>query len=824
MSGTIRPVTSRIPQSFTTWDETQLPLAAVLQPLWTAPQTEHVFATLTPLSQIPKCSACGAPHPPHSSSHTVLAGRRHSPSHHHHPDNVRPTQTILCHLCHKISNVAHDGHHGSPSKEQVTSTASSAESWTFALPLRLSNNNASTYRVPAITCPLLWYIILDGAAVSAGYWRHVSAILQATLAVVPSHVHVAILVVYPQQQVAVWQIQGKVPQLKRYPPRTDGLAPLLATAAQPVHESFQTVATACRQAPMPPYTTTDATMSASWTWLVTQIALGLKAVGQPAGQRGNGKLPYTGAYVTCLRSSLPSRVDASHLLKSNLCAATALTVQSVGILEPTAIAADPAFPIMTHLEVPTLVWFATADMHNTNNSDEDDVIHSPGWDTWQALWPWQRAYGAQLRLRLSPGLVTEHDEDDTVDHKSLSHIALPKQRGLTGPAVTAPQATDLWILPSLDAHTTLVVDLALDEDAETSAAAAAPKGGLLQACLAYTALETDEDGQAWTVRRIQLSHRTFQRVATVESLYRQVDPEALAVVLLQKLVRCDPQERLSIGQEWLHAFLVAVYESAVEEEKRQIQLQKHGITDDEGYFLPAERLLSRQAEGSSTATDILLAQGHGRLQPVALLLYLLLQQCQNDGSSSSDTSMLDFNRHGLSLPDLLCMSPEALSRCLAPRLQLWSGDKVLVDLIDLRYESVVRTIREEASLRRNPYDVLLLVLDAPDQIVVANALACLPDSKERPENIPDQLGPKLESLLHEMATSYPTPPPILYGGGGDGVSWLTHVCKEDLPLIQPDGTVIAQNFDAWRTQIAQAVRKELQLFNIEVPDEKAVEV
>lgn len=890
MSGTIRPVTSRIPSSWDVWDQTQLPLAVTVQPLWKAPPPprrtngddteDHIVYTPPPLQQIPKCQHCGAPHPDENTQ-TVLSrpsravlttqavgaetttpkannNKKSGGSH-------TSSTTFLCYLCHKISTVSILlGNHSQGTTQTTTrsyngnqqeqngdapNTNASTDAWTFALPLRLhpptTDNQELVYRVPALTCPLLWYIVLDGTTTADWYWAHVSHCLQATFAEIPSHVHVAVVLAYAGEQFGLFQIDAAVPHVRRYPVAVGAdWATLLVEAAVPVQRyrtNLQAIARACAQIPLPPPPSTSSTVSSSsptddnnkgtshpsWTWLVEQIATGLVELGQPAGQRkapNRTWLPYAGAFGTCFRASTTTTSSANttnfvprNILYSRrqralarICAQAVLTLQTVFVIAPTISAQwyDTGYehpPILSSVEAPALAWYAAT-----------EVTATQGWETWKATWPWRKSvgYGGNVRLRTSPGLVVatddddewldengKHDDDDDIGKAAPTTTRLlPKDGGLTGPAVAAPESECLWTLPSLDPYTTLVIDLALDDeyDFNTSPSdAPRPKVGMLQVCVAYTALESDEDGKAWTVRRIKVAHRAMQRVATVESLYRRVDPEALAVVLLHKLVRCGVDQRQSIGEEWLEAFLVAVYQSALEEDKRQEDLRQNGIPDKDGYFLPAERLLSKNEGGDLSSVDVLLAQGHGRLQPIVLLMFLLLQQCQMANTSSSSSSL---DRDGLSLSDLVRMSPDSLTRCLAPRLQLWSNDEVLVDLIDLKYETVVNTIQEESALLKNPFDSLLIILDAPDQIIVGNALAVLPGSMEAMDKLPARLGPNLQATLNEMAASYPTPPPILYGGSG---SWLTEVCREDSPLGS------APDFGSWRQSVAKAVHKQL---------------
>ena len=90
-----------------------------------------------------------------------------------------------------------------------TSTAKAALEVTqvFDLPLRWRPNSTHSttcttistplYRRPALSCPLLWYICLDGGTVAVqtpSYWHHVATTLQASLDTAPSYVHIALLI------------------------------------------------------------------------------------------------------------------------------------------------------------------------------------------------------------------------------------------------------------------------------------------------------------------------------------------------------------------------------------------------------------------------------------------------------------------------------------------------------------------------------------------------------------------------------------------------------------------------------------------------------
>jgi hypothetical protein len=131
-------------------------------------------------------------------------------------------------------------------------------------------------------------------------------------------------------------------------------------------------------------------------------------------------------------------------------------------------------------------------------------------------------------------------------------------------------------------------------------------------------------------------------------------------------------------------------------------------------------------EGELSAEDVLLAQGHERLRPLVLMVYLLLQSDPLRLSAGSYRPSHDFRSAALS--QMTSMTPSALTRCIAPRLQLWeSGEDIrepIWEVLDLRSDAVQTAILECTSTHRSSRkgsSGLILFLDTPEQIVVMDA-------------------------------------------------------------------------------------------------------
>jgi hypothetical protein len=288
MSLSIRPVTRRFPASFELWEETNLPLAVVLQPLDNTTSSSHEqqeedipagsaaessqrrqqsqsqLSSLPLLTHIPKCLHCGAPHPDvrtHYAPPPATRSYKHAPppppkwggssssSSLHNSENN--THVLLCYLCGKLSSTRLDEQalarrryeyevdgvgvaqnamfNQGVSEQEYYRRLPSQASHTFALPLRILHPSSSSssspspsptiaYQIPAMSCPPLWFWILDGTATDRSYWHVVSETLQKQMATLPPFCHVALLLAGRQDRgVGIYRLDSATPHVKYYP-------------------------------------------------------------------------------------------------------------------------------------------------------------------------------------------------------------------------------------------------------------------------------------------------------------------------------------------------------------------------------------------------------------------------------------------------------------------------------------------------------------------------------------------------------------------------------------------------------------------------------
>ena len=453
--------------------------------------------------------------------------------------------------------------------------------------------------------------------------------------------------------------------------------------------------------------------------------------------------------------------------------------------------------------------------------------------------PWQpgRVFGAELRIRLSPGFEVDHQSVEYENkYKTEPQLApLYCEAGLVGPATPVEDSTHLWRMGTSDQFTSLTVDFALQRRRIKDRFIVDGYGEVslrpvIQTCLAYTTIVQDDEGNYHTVRRMRIASQPVPLTDRVEDLYDSLDPEALAVVLFHKLAIASFQEGLLeapiIAQSWLQSLLACAYHSAEEQALLETEEAEKGIGDEQKstsrYFVASERLLDR--DGALPAEDVLLAQGHKKLAPIPLMVFLLLQ---SDPLRPDPTVSLDLRV--AALWQMASMLPTNLARAIAPRLQLWAsgnGDNAeepILDIIDLSSTAVQDAVMEYIQQQKVSHGILLF-LDSPDQILVMDARRIVSDQVapvvEQPKRSSSwfgggssshkrdaeqyTIGVALEQAIQEAAESYRTRPIIQYALKDDSLlSRLADVLVEDAPMGE------AENFAAWRQLIASAVNEDL---------------
>jgi hypothetical protein len=470
--------------------------------------------------------------------------------------------------------------------------------------------------------------------------------------------------------------------------------------------------------------------------------------------------------------------------------------------------------------------------------------------------PWQigRVYGAELRVRISPGYVVDPNTVTRIHNIIGPQLApLYNEAGCIGPASSVNESSQLWRMGTTDQYTSYTFDLTMIPNTITRDQITLD--GLdyeinihpvIQICFAYTTIvsETDEATGVvsyYTVRQMRIANRIVPFAYTVEALLASIDTEALAVVLFHRIALASYQDGIieasNMTQQWLQCFLVCVYKSAMEQFAIEEQNRQNGIIESNynlydksyRYYYPGERLLF--LEGELSAEDVLLAQGHERLRPIVLMVYLLLQcdpfRCSNDHYKPS------YDDRCAKLANLSSMTPSSLTRCIAPRIQLWeSGMDVMepiYDVLDLRSDAIQAAILECTSTASNSNGRsppgLILFLDTPEQIVLMDARyvnntnnlgsnasnGLRHQSSTKQHNKDDDrlvIGIGLQNAINDAASSYRVRPPIIYElhqsdtNGERTLLRLVDHLIEDTYHVASD----SENFNDWRTQIAQDVQ------------------
>jgi hypothetical protein len=448
------------------------------------------------------------------------------------------------------------------------------------------------------------------------------------------------------------------------------------------------------------------------------------------------------------------------------------------------------------------------------------------------------AFGGELRLRVSPSFEVDKSPLDDVD-EGPQLAPLYSSGGAMGPACEEQGVGNLWRLGTCDPFTTLTVDLDMKQKLAKDCLNVEGLGEInwkpvLQSCFAYTVIVRDPEqpGRYLTVRQMRIACMRAPLTDDVETLYSSIDPEVIGTVLFHKLTLTLLRDGIAmaqaIGEDWLKSLLVCAYRSAEAEEAIQREQAEKGVPlnserneDDDNKtlcFYANERLLDR--EGELSAEDVLMGQGHELLKHLPLLVYSLLHCDAIRPASlakriSASSYFPTMDARAAAGAQMSSMTPQALARCIAPQLQLWSASEgMILDTIDLKMEAVKQAVGEFGydARTRNPRPDLVLFMDAPDCIVVCDASYVSNDSSSttgKKRKKPITIGADLQSAIRTAVSSYRTPPTVIYdldqhnfNNGGPGYVRLVASLVED-----QQGNKGVANFKEWRDKLAGDVHE-----------------
>ncbi|GKY90419.1 hypothetical protein MPSEU_000015700 [Mayamaea pseudoterrestris] len=340
----IRPVCRRLPFSQKLWEDSNLPFGLVVTPLAANASSADASSSQS-LSLIPKCLQCGAPHAIKETHFRLPA-----------PSEREEDARILCYLCgatsftsKKLQQAKREAVEGPIDLQQIQQSSKKTDPFLFDLPLRLPSTEQQS-SIPAIACPPLWFILLDGTCTSPSYWKATSHVLLQALSNIPSHVHVSLLIASHNiddgniddntdnaNVMSIFQLTSPIPHLLHYSEknRNDLVQAIANSLTDGMHRShLQTAVRSLLDYKSNQFSIfddeflaekqhTSSSKGIHLAWCVETILDVLQSHGQVAGQRqdmnvddGGSKFilkrPYAGAKLTCLLSQQPSGVCRSN--------------------------------------------------------------------------------------------------------------------------------------------------------------------------------------------------------------------------------------------------------------------------------------------------------------------------------------------------------------------------------------------------------------------------------------------------------------------------------------------------------------------------------
>ncbi len=249
------------------------------------------------------------------------------------------------------------------------------------------------------------------------------------------------------------------------------------------------------------------------------------------------------------------------------------------------------------------------------------------------------------------------------------------------------------------------------------------------------------------------------------------------------------------------------YRSAEKQKKTADKYGSDGFSDSMSFY-PADRLLHVKG-GQMGDNEILLGQGHEKLQVVPLLIYCLIQcdalrPIQGTFRPSIDARVAAAANMGN-------MSPSALSRCIAPRIELWTSgadakepvcSSMGMSLNDIKFTVIDLSVSfMESPSQSTPKPVLLL--DSPREVAIYDCSVFVgAEMRVKQKEIPN----KLRKAAHEAKESYRVRPFSAATNEAHLTSPL-EVGHHFRDALVEDSSISGQTYDQWLTLIAEVLHR-----------------
>ncbi len=264
-----------------------------------------------------------------------------------------------------------------------------------------------------------------------------------------------------------------------------------------------------------------------------------------------------------------------------------------------------------------------------------------------------------------------------------------------------------------------------------------------------------------------------------------------------------------VVENWLLDVLLECYRSAEDIKEKVDNYGMDAYHNDNFDFYPQHRLMnstSNSSAGSSndmnefTIDEILLGQGHEEIRHIPLLMYCLLQ-C--DGLRPSNEKFNpSIDARCAALASMSNMPPSTLSRCIAPRLELWKGGadtkEAMIDFLSLNRKDVM----DDIDSSRIGNDGALLFLDSPRQVVIYD---CIGFGAKKAIESRNDIPVQLSAAKADALKSYRVAPSqtVAIGDNAVGGAMAHHIQDAFIE----DANLHGESYQDWLRRIARLLHR-----------------
>jgi len=264
---------------------------------------------------------------------------------------------------------------------------------------------------------------------------------------------------------------------------------------------------------------------------------------------------------------------------------------------------------------------------------------------------------------------------------------------------------------------------------------------------------------------------------------------------------------------WLLSVLFCSYESA---RKMQGLIDRYGPTvEGASEYYPSDRLLDKEGSHFSNR-DILLGRGHVVFEFLPLLVFALVQSDALRPNCGGFKPSID--ARAAAAAHMGNMPPLTISRCIAPRLELWLtgedsskavNEDVNMSMNDVRYAIIDYIGASDGEEGGNYNGVMpLLLLDSPSQVFIHDCRELCNLRKTTDEDIP----PAMIDSAEDGRRSYRVAPQfnkLVSNGVEDCTCAVAMQHLSDAMVEDSVTSVKKETFNEWCTAIAEVLHSEL---------------